>query len=546
VLRLASLLLEVGQDGDASLMLQAGREAIRRFDYGLAERFARAAARDPGASPAAEILLSEALIGQGRWADGELMLTRAASRCRTDGERVEVTIGRAQHLFWRLKQPADAVQAIADAVDHATDPIGREDLIANEAALALFGGRTIHAIKRARPVIERGIAKDGAVLLAGATTALGLALMGRVSETREVLTRTLDLGRAAAPSANFPFMAQWLGLVAGQAALFDGQIDQAVKDFTAANAALGDVVTDPRSATLFFLGFGRRVQGRVRTAADHLRQAVALLRDSDLYNHLPACLAELAHALALAGDVCGSEAALQEAEQRKTAAFVVDEVYFALARVRLAEAMGNRAGALARVREGAERLESLSYWPLAGLVLYERARLGHAREVQDRLARLAADVGGGLLPLLSDAAAALAAGDAPRLETASHRLEHAGGLLYAAEASAAAARAHEQAGRRAASAAAHERTRALAAQCEDVRHLADVQLDLERTLTPREREIALLASAGKSSREISTTLRLSIRTVENHLQAVYSKLGVAGRTGLMRVLSNSGCTTDFT
>jgi DNA-binding CsgD family transcriptional regulator len=58
----------------------------------------------------------------------------------------------------------------------------------------------------------------------------------------------------------------------------------------------------------------------------------------------------------------------------------------------------------------------------------------------------------------------------------------------------------------------------------------------EERLTRREREVAGLAAAGASSREIAAKLVLSVRTVDNHLQNVYSKLGVASRDELARVL----------
>jgi DNA-binding CsgD family transcriptional regulator len=51
-------------------------------------------------------------------------------------------------------------------------------------------------------------------------------------------------------------------------------------------------------------------------------------------------------------------------------------------------------------------------------------------------------------------------------------------------------------------------------------------------LSDREREVALLASQNLSSREITERLHVSVRTVDNHLQQVYVKLGVKRRTDL--------------
>jgi DNA-binding CsgD family transcriptional regulator len=51
-------------------------------------------------------------------------------------------------------------------------------------------------------------------------------------------------------------------------------------------------------------------------------------------------------------------------------------------------------------------------------------------------------------------------------------------------------------------------------------------------LTTRERDVAVLAQAGLSSRDIGTRLGVSVRTVDNLLQRVYAKLGVGGRSEL--------------
>ena len=51
-------------------------------------------------------------------------------------------------------------------------------------------------------------------------------------------------------------------------------------------------------------------------------------------------------------------------------------------------------------------------------------------------------------------------------------------------------------------------------------------------LSARERQIAGRAAAGRTSQEIAEELVLSVRTVENHLQHVYTKLGISGRNEL--------------
>jgi DNA-binding CsgD family transcriptional regulator len=56
-------------------------------------------------------------------------------------------------------------------------------------------------------------------------------------------------------------------------------------------------------------------------------------------------------------------------------------------------------------------------------------------------------------------------------------------------------------------------------------------------LTIREQEVAALAARGLRSEEIAKQLWLSVRTVENHLQHCYRKLGVSSRAELAETLS---------
>ena len=49
-------------------------------------------------------------------------------------------------------------------------------------------------------------------------------------------------------------------------------------------------------------------------------------------------------------------------------------------------------------------------------------------------------------------------------------------------------------------------------------------------LTPREREVLRLIAAGRSNDAIAKELVLSVRTVERHVENIYAKIGVSGRT----------------
>jgi RNA polymerase sigma factor (sigma-70 family) len=72
----------------------------------------------------------------------------------------------------------------------------------------------------------------------------------------------------------------------------------------------------------------------------------------------------------------------------------------------------------------------------------------------------------------------------------------------------------------------------LRASGETVRRRAADALDV---LTPQERQVAQLAAAGLSNREIGDRLYLSSRTVSTHLYRLFPKLGVTSRHELARL-----------
>ena len=85
--------------------------------------------------------------------------------------------------------------------------------------------------------------------------------------------------------------------------------------------------------------------------------------------------------------------------------------------------------------------------------------------------------------------------------------------------------------------AAAQQADAEAARCEGAHTPLLAEARAAAPLTARQRDIALMAAHGTASRDIAEELHLSVRTVENHLNSVYAKLGVSTRRELARALN---------
>jgi DNA-binding CsgD family transcriptional regulator len=205
----------------------------------------------------------------------------------------------------------------------------------------------------------------------------------------------------------------------------------------------------------------------------------------------------------------------------------------------LAAAQGDVAGGQALVMAAAEEAAGRGTWLLELLALVDLCRLGAPEAAAGRLGVLEGVVDGALAPTAAAYARAGAGGDGPGLDDVSGRFEDMGALLLAAEAAADASVAHRRAGRRALDRAARARALLLASRCEGARtpalRLGSVDPSLA-ALTPREREVMDLAAQGLTNREIAERLYVSIRTVNAHLNHVYSKLGCSDRTQLAAFL----------
>jgi non-specific serine/threonine protein kinase len=57
------------------------------------------------------------------------------------------------------------------------------------------------------------------------------------------------------------------------------------------------------------------------------------------------------------------------------------------------------------------------------------------------------------------------------------------------------------------------------------------------SLTPRQREVALLVGEGLANREIAELLIVDVRTVDTHVEHIFNRLGINSRNRLIRLLA---------
>jgi DNA-binding CsgD family transcriptional regulator len=238
----------------------------------------------------------------------------------------------------------------------------------------------------------------------------------------------------------------------------------------------------------------------------------------------------------LAGEHEAAAGWLDRADARAGEANRFFDPWVELDRAWVAAGTGELTKATELAMQAAEMARDSGQFTLEALALHDVARLGAPTAVRERLDELTDLLEGRLAPVLATSALALAARDGAALDRVAAAFHDLGALMLAAEAAAGAARAHQAAGRDARANASRERAAGLAAACEGARTPTLAPDAVTTVLTPREREVALLAAGHASSRDIAVRLGLSVRTVDNYLSRTYTKLGVSSRTELAALL----------
>jgi DNA-binding CsgD family transcriptional regulator len=187
-----------------------------------------------------------------------------------------------------------------------------------------------------------------------------------------------------------------------------------------------------------------------------------------------------------------------------------------------------------------ERAIDSHCWGTALDLAHDLARIGGIGSASEAAHRIGDRVDGPLAVARRAHINGLAGRDPDLLELASKGFEELGAMLFAAESAADAGRAAAWDGEARRSTRLFRRASELAGTCEDARTPALLMPSELTPLTAREREVASLAAGGLSSDAIAQRLFVSVRTVDNHMQHVYQKLGIASRKELSAALGARG------
>lgn len=540
-LRIAVWRLESGAVGDAASLVAASRLAWAAHDYPLALRLGQAAF-DRGGGVDAAIILATLLNQTEHPQQAEAILAEVWDEPCDQRQRTELTLSQAWSLAFGFGRFADAERLIRQTLQRVTQTSLRQDLTVLLMQVTGHSGDVSTAMKICRRLLAEPPDTPAVRAQALNCYAMNAYSAGRYGEAITAAQQALAehaLWCEAVPNLVVPLHVFWW-----LAAMAQGDLAGAEYAVT----SLAAVMTGPAdwciaTATLALLRAQLALTyGRAGEAA-HLLQDVAaeqLRTPPSATGFTPHCLAVYAVACALLGDTTTAAAAVTVCERASGhPAAMGYRPWQTIARPWVTAASGRLADAVKLARQAAAHSQKLGFPAFETTALHTAVRLGAPEAAADRLAQLAEIQDGPLAKLCADHAQAAARSDGPALDEVSQRFEALQMILHAAETAAQASQAHTSAGRRASARSAAARAWALAARCEGTRTPALAWLQAPG-LTRRQYEIARLASSGLTNKQIARQLTVSERTVENHLQAAYTKLGVCSRAELQPLLAG-GC-----
>jgi DNA-binding CsgD family transcriptional regulator len=522
-LQLAALALESGVALTDVELLDVVALAPAAGDPRLALRLARKGVEQLGRFDDLR-RLADVAHEQGEIDDVEDAIGRMSVTATSLADHAAVAVARSQHLLWRRADGAGAVAAL-----DGSPAIELPELRAVRARLLATIGQAAVAVADAAPL--RTDASPRVRMQAALAVAHGLRRLGE--PTRAVAV--LDEAIATAAHIDDPVLtvsAQVLR-VARLLAMYEAGrwADAAAQSGSVVSYAERYDEAPGRAVALLVQGVVMLEAGAPAAALSPLDGAVELFAELAQPGGLRWSLTATALAHALCGDAAATRRVLDDVDAVGPHPADLFPSLEPRARAWARVTEGDQAGARVVLRAAIDRLRAEGALGPAGQCAHDLLSLDEPEAVL------------GLLPVPGEPlqalrqrhAVAMHARDTVELSRLTDDFEALGAHRWAAECAAALSHAAARAGSRDVARRAVDRLAGLRARCTGL-DIPALTAGRMITLSPREREIALLASRGLSSKAIGDRLGLSVRTVDNHLARCFDKLGTRNRTELAELL----------
>lgn len=532
-LRIATWRLDAGVRPDPAVLLRGAQLARDAHDFRVVRRLLEAVPADQLDGLGA-LLLGEALYELGAFDLSEKVLA-AGQTLPSDTEAIALRLAviRVKNANWGLCDPDKALAINAAARSVVTSQPLIEELDADEASVLMFSGRPEAALE----VLDRIEGRDQRTRVVRAIVAApALAANGQTTEAVKVaeaafaehmtLGEELAIAHPATHVVNQVFALTEAGRLAEAE-----QLARAGAEVVASHRV-------PIAQIWFAANLGRiaLLQGRPVTARRYCAEAAGLAQVNRFAGPQRLALSGLALAEAMLGEAEAAAATLAERAALGEFGFLGPEQWLADA---WAASAANRPTEAAELfRQGAELAAATGHRTTESWLLHDLMRTCRL-DVSVRLGELARACDSSLISARARHAAAVRTRDPAELERAAEDFEALGAMLLAAEAATNSAELYSQTGDQRRATAMSRRSAELTERCENAATPGLVRTGSAVPLSGREREIAILAAAGIASKDIADRLFLSVRTVNNHLQHVYTKLGVSSRADLAEALGGS-------
>jgi len=538
VVRLSIWQLEATGSGEPGVLVAAARLARQGHEFALVRQLAAAAVdSDPVPSAESLLLLGEAMRELGDGIAAGPVLDRAAMAPGPPEVLARVAIIRSGLAGHGQNRPDLAAEMLARARDDI--PEEADQLSLSRAVMLIVGERMADA-QHELAGVDASVAREPdlvALYFLGMVGALVGA--GRPAEALAAADQLLPLlhteGNLFHDGMPMMLRASALLDLSGPAT--------ALPDATAAlreclNSGVDRLICYAASQ----LCTVQLAAGKPRTAARWAREVISVARSAGHHSFLSVGMSGLATALATLGDVPGSTEAIRALSEEKRSYPGPDgppPSWEIRAQAWTLAAQGRLSAATALLEDGAARAFERGHSSAAANLLHDAVRVGGAKAALPGLRRAADTCPSPQIERQCRQAAATEAGDVDALVAVAEEWAAGGNRLFAAEAMLTAATAASSQGMARRVGTLRARGAELAAGCQGAQTPGLTVAGSVDPLSPREREIAAMASQGLRSREIAESLVVSIRTVDNHLQAVYGKLGITGRRELADALRAS-------